>query len=120
MKKLNLEVGQVVYLQPLSNAARFNKDLREAVVDKIANKFVYLVDQPGSTPKFHLVGGLEYSKNFSSQWKIWVDRVAYDEMVETERIVKRLAKVFTYSWASEKIGLEDLREIEAILDRNVT
>lgn len=119
----DLKVGQIVYVKPIGNAARWIKGdilehVREVEVEKIGNKFFYLKGY--SRSKF----GFKYEdsnsctniSDYCADYEIYLSKQDIVDELEQTSLLNFLKDFFSWSGKSKYLTLEQLRKIKVVVD----
>lgn len=90
--KNKLKVGQIVYGEPRSNAARYSKELKEFTVVSLGNKYFILKNEHGSIMrnKFSYETMQEVSE-YSSDWQIFLDKKEIQDRIDRPIVLKSIS-----------------------------
>lgn len=102
-----MEVGQKVWLEPLGNAARYNKNIREGVISKIGRKY-FEVDGYG---KFELNSKLQVS-DFTPNYRVFLSEQDITIEMERRELRNKLSEFFR---SPQKLTIEQMRQINEII-----
>lgn len=112
MKNKELKVGQPVFLEPCSNAARYSKKIIHAEVTSVGNKY-FTVGRPSETykefrNKFSLETMQEHSE-YSSDYIVHLSLADITEKMERPKLIQQiLAKL-------SGVTFEDLKKLNESL-----
>lgn len=101
-------VGQKVWLKPIGNAARYNKDMRESEITKVGIKYIEC-----NFGKFDF-SGRHNNGEHSSNYVLFFDEQSAKDNIEHESL-DATVRAFFYSY-NHKLTLEQLRQIKQIID----
>jgi len=89
--KNKLQIGQVVYGKPQSNAARYSSEICEFTVASLGNKYFTLKNKDGFSHrlKFSYETMQEVSE-YSSNYLIYLDRKQLDDEIEKPLLLKSI------------------------------
>lgn len=73
--KNKLKIGQIVYGEPLGNAARYNKEIKEFTVASLGNKYFTLNNEKGYSHRIKFsYETMNEVCQYSSDWHIWLSK----------------------------------------------
>lgn len=113
-----MKVGQTVYVKPVGNAARRSKEIIEAKVSKIGNKFFYL-ETPGVYNRF---SGLRFfiedlshdGKGYISDYQVYLSEQEIKDEKTANHLHDEIRKRFSYYYPS--LPLDKLKKIHEIIN----
>ena len=110
-KEYEFKVGQIVYLAPGVNVARYNKELREGVVEKIGRKYVYVSIDNYQGYKFNKKT-LEQFTSYITDYYLFLSKQQYLDEVEKREIDNWFSEMFRYRRSS--FTIDQLRRMSEI------
>lgn len=114
-KKMNVVVGQQVWIKPSGNVARRFTTPIPGVVVNVGNKYfnVKFNGARGGVAKFHVLNGREVTE-YTADWVVYLTKQEIDDEQETALLRKQIA-VEEFGIGSKPLPLETLREIMALI-----
>jgi hypothetical protein len=112
-----MKTGDIVYLEPINNAARRgNKELLERVVKTVGQKYIHVWDgqREFSITKFHK-DGLRQVTDYASDWRLWLSKQDYLDNVEHGTLSSKIRGKFD-TYGRVKLTLAQLRAINDIIE----
>jgi hypothetical protein len=115
-----LEVGQIIYLKPICNAARYSNEIEEVKITKLGNKYFEVCSVGTEYNKFAIDRFLKDTlqqdgKGYSPDWIGYLTK----QEIEDERVYNNLGdlirKTFDH-WHTHKLSLDQLRRIRDIIE----
>ena len=70
-KIMKIQVGQIVYLKPINNRARRNKDIKTAVIKKVGRKYATILEDERWETDFNIETMVEKS-NYSPDFEVYL------------------------------------------------
>ena len=116
-----MEKGQVVYLVPVNDNARYIEDnilnhVVEAKIDRVGKKYFYLEGRKFARKKFGIEEMRDIS-NYCSDWNVFVKHQDIVDELDRSRIISKIrSSVGDYCYSMCKLTISKLRKIEAIID----
>lgn len=104
------EVGQKVWLKPIGNAARYNKNIRESEITKVGTKYVEC-----SYGKFDF-NGVHSNSPYSPEYVLFFDEQECRDNIQAEVLTSKLKSFFS-SFGKIPLTLDQLREIDKIITK---
>lgn len=110
--RMDFKVGQKVYIEITWGSNKGN--ILEEIVEKIGTKYVTT-----NRERYSLADGRNVSE-YQRDYEIWLSEDGLLEKIEREKLAKNIEKHFFSPYGvrsfSDKLTLEELREIRAIIE----
>jgi ribosome-associated translation inhibitor RaiA len=107
-EKMQIQVGQTVYLEPVSDAR--SKEIIETKVVKIGRKY-FKVENKRS--KFDIGEMRDISDyGYGSNWKVYLSKQEIEDKNEKNSIYRSMRELFSYG--CNDLSLEQLRQMQKI------
>jgi hypothetical protein len=108
-----LTVGQKVFVEPIGNAARREKEIKEATITKIGNKYFEL--DKSWMGRFFIKHLSQDGKGFISDYQVWLSMDDYN--AEEERIkTTAYLKEYFGQYGRAILNLDQLKRIKAVIE----
>lgn len=111
-----MEIGQTIYMKPIGNAARFNRDIKECTISKIGRKFFEVNEIPRS--RFHIDNLLHDGGDYNPDYKGYLSLKDIEDEDEAGRLYREI-KTIWFDGYTNSIPLHKLIEIKEILDKKI-
>lgn len=102
-----MKVGDTIFLEPLSNAARYSKEIKEDIIEKIGNKYFYLKIHG----KFNIDSMMQDNGQYSSNYKAYKSR----NDLEDKKLYIYLKIKIKEHIEMDRASLENLIDISKII-----
>lgn len=87
---IELKEGQTVYLQPIGNAARYDKELIETKINKIGNKYFTVTEQWYG--RFYIDTFYQDGKGYISNYRVILSQQQLEDEKEQSMLIERIKK----------------------------
>lgn len=122
MNDKKFEVGDILYVSPVGNAARrYGEEIRKATVQKVGRKLIYIqIDG--------IYGEYNFEKKSTSIvdyftgeriWFVFSSMQEIEDKEEGEQLVSQLKHLFSLGGKGYKLTLEQLRAIRDIVGEDL-
>lgn len=110
-----MEVGQVVYLRPVGNQARYSKEIQQGEITKIGRKYFY-VKISYDEIQFCIQNNLQKNTGYGygRDWDLYFSEQEIFDENEYLQLLGSIQKFFREY--QPKVSLEQLRKIASILN----
>mgnify|MGYP000982343436 CR=1 FL=1 len=109
---MDLQVGQIVFVKRIGNAARYESRITEEVVESIGRKWFTLKDF--RRERFSLDDGLNDGKGYISNYAVYVSMQEIEDEKEHSKLCNILNREFS-SYGDSNLSLKTLRKIIDII-----
>lgn len=112
--KNKYRVGDMVYLKPEGNNARYtNSKTKAGVIDRVGNSYVYVRTENDKIFKFDKETRYE-NNGYSATWRLYFSNQEILDEEEVKKISQELQRALNYS-AISTFSLDQLKRIVGIL-----
>ena len=105
-----MEIGNEIYLEPKSNAARYSKEIKTVTIKKIGRKYFEVNEMNGRffIDTLEIDGG-----QYTPEWQGYLSLKHIEDKIESEKICNELRQFF-----NGRVGLpiEKMREIRNMIN----
>lgn len=123
--KVELKVGQTVYLKPQGNTARRLRTIEdilgkviESKITKIGKKYFYVKSRFDTHPDMKIdKETMNEHSNYCSDWKAYLSKQDILDEFEIKSLLQKFSDIFRYG-SSKQISLNQLRRIDAIISED--
>jgi hypothetical protein len=109
---MKLKVGQKIYVLPINNAARREKDIKEDLIVSVGRKYFKLQNHPWS--RFYIETLYEDGGQYSPDWLCYLSLKDYEDEKETNSLRRFCEDTFGHG-SNIKLTLDKLRRIVKII-----
>lgn len=114
---MQVNVGDVIYLDGFGNAAREKKGLQEAKVTKIGRQYIYASRYAWDEIKIDKKTMTAQARNANAGYYAYTNKQDYLDRKEQLALMNEVRKYFR-DWTKPDLPLDAMRQIKAILDQN--
>lgn len=108
MIKLNeLKEGQIIYLEPQGNNARYSKEIEEDIITKVAKKYFYTENHG----KFYIESMQQDCGQYISNYTAWISKQDLENKNTSIELSEKIKRFVLPS-----VGIEKLKQIWGILE----
>lgn len=112
IEKSGLKVGQVVYLEPLGNAARYSTEIKPATICSLGKKYFAVEEFPRN--RFSIEELIHDGGQYSPQYKVHLSLQDIQDEKEANKLSRELAGYFGHHKAF--LTLTQLKKIKEIIN----
>lgn len=107
---MKIEVGQILYLEPIGNAGRRNKEIKPVCVSKVGRYFFELSESHYG--RFYIDTMIQDGKGYTPNY------IAYfsEQDIKDKRDAENIRQDIYRRILSSKINISKLRQIKELLD----
>lgn len=109
-----MEVGQKIYLEPLGNAARRSKEIKEVTISKIGRKYFQVEEM--DMIRFNIDDLVHDGGVYSSEYQGYLSKGAIADKMERERLHSIISREFNTH--NPTLTLDKLKAIDGIIKSN--
>ena len=107
-----MKEGDIIYLKPIGNAARWSEQIQEATITKVAKKYFYV--QPSFYGRFYIDSMAQDNGEYISNYEAYL---SMQDIADEKELNENLRWIEKYYHAA---SLSDSRKIIEILKKNLT
>lgn len=106
---MKLEIGQTIYLNPINNEARYNRNIKQVKIIKIGRKYFEVTD---CRDRLNIETMLSDNGEYAPCFKAYLSLEQIENENKKHHLFDKFRKLFQYQ---NKFSLEQLEKIDKII-----